>query len=78
MPYAVSEANRQIEVVVNKEVVFTVLLIVLGAIIIPIIFIWSADNIFTLTVKTWVAVFILLLLARSVRRKKDGTPDDKP
>jgi hypothetical protein len=65
------------EVVVNKEVFSTFLLIALGAVIIPIIFIWSADNIFTLTVKTWVAAFFLLLLARSVRRKKKGSPEEK-
>ena len=48
----------------------TLLLILLGVIIIPVLFIWSADNIFVLTVKTFIAVLFLLLLLRSIPRKK--------
>jgi archaellum biogenesis protein FlaJ (TadC family) len=54
-----------------KEKLITILLILLGVIIVPILFIWSADTIFALTIKTFVAAFFLLLLIRAVPRKKD-------
>ena len=55
----------------RKEITVTILLILLGVIIVPILFIWSADTVFALTIKTFVAVFFLLLLIRAVPRKKD-------
>jgi archaellum biogenesis protein FlaJ (TadC family) len=54
-----------------KEITVTILLILLGVIIVPILFIWSADTIFALTIKTFLAAFFLLLLIRAVPRKKD-------
>ncbi|MDH3897871.1 MAG: hypothetical protein OEV18_10815 [Deltaproteobacteria bacterium] len=54
-----------------KENTITILLILLGVIIVPILFIWSADTIFALTIKTFVAAFFLLLLIRAIPRKKD-------
>lgn len=54
-----------------KEIAVTILLILLGVIIVPVLFIWSADTLFALTIKTFVAVFFLLLLIRTVPRKKD-------
>ena len=54
-----------------KENLITILLILLGVIIVPVLFIWSADTIFALTIKTFVAAFFLLLLIRAVPRKKD-------
>ena len=50
----------------RKENIYTLLLILLGAIVLPILFIWSADNLLVLTLKTFVAAFFLLLLIRSV------------
>jgi len=55
----------------RKENLITILLILLGVIIVPVLFIWSADTIFALTIKTFVAAFFLLLLIRAVPRKKD-------
>ena|GEM_PF-845781 len=55
----------------RKENIATILLILLGVIIVPILFIWSADTIFALTIKTFLAAFFLLLLIRAVPRKKD-------
>ena len=55
----------------RKENLITILLILLGVIIVPVLFIWSADTIFALTIKTFVAVFFLLLLIRTFPRKKD-------
>lgn len=54
-----------------KERTITILLILLGVIIVPILFIWSADTLLALTLKTFVAVFFLLLLIRAVPRKED-------
>jgi hypothetical protein len=56
----------------RKENLITILLILLGVIIVPVLFIWSADTIFALTIKTFVAVFFLLLLIRAVPRKEGG------
>jgi hypothetical protein len=55
----------------RKENLITILLILLGVIIVPVLFIWSADTIFALTIKTFVAAFFLLLLIRAVPRKKE-------
>ena len=55
----------------RKEITVTILLILLGVIIVPVLFIWSADTIFALTLKTFVAAFFLLLLIRAVPWKKD-------
>jgi divalent metal cation (Fe/Co/Zn/Cd) transporter len=55
----------------HKENLLTILLILLGVIIVPILFIWSADTIFALTIKTFLAAFFLLLLIRAFPRKKD-------
>ena len=54
-----------------KENIATILLILLGVIIVPVLFIWSTDTIFALTIKTFLAAFFLLLLIRAVPRKKD-------
>jgi archaellum biogenesis protein FlaJ (TadC family) len=54
-----------------KENGITIALILLGVIIVPVLFIWSADTIFALTIKTFLAAFFLLLLIRAVPRKKD-------
>ena len=58
----------------TKEDKLTILLVVLGAIAIPVILIWSADGIFILTLKAWVAAFFLLLIVRYVLRKRDRAP----
>ena len=55
----------------RKENLITILLILLGVIIVPVLFIWSADTIFALTIKTFLAAFFLLLLIRAVPRKED-------
>jgi uncharacterized membrane protein YqjE len=54
-----------------RENIITILLILLGVIIVPVLFIWSADTLFALTIKTFVAAFFLLLLIRAIPRKKD-------
>jgi membrane protein YdbS with pleckstrin-like domain len=54
-----------------KENITIILLILLGAIIVPVLFIWTADNLLALTLKTFVAVFFLLLLIRAIPWKKD-------
>jgi len=54
-----------------RENIITILLILLGVIIVPVLFIWSADTLFALTIKTFVAAFFLLLLIRAVPRKED-------
>jgi peptidoglycan/LPS O-acetylase OafA/YrhL len=59
----------------RREKIVTILLILLGVIIVPFLIIWSADNIFGLTLKTFIAAFFLLLLIRIVPRKK---PDPRP
>ena len=63
MPYANMNSR--------KENLITILLILLGVIIVPVLFIWSADTIFALTIKTFLAAFFLLLLIRAVPRKED-------
>ena len=54
----------------RKENITLLLLILLGVIVVPVLFIWGADNLFGLTIKTFVAAFFLLLLIRAVPRKK--------
>ena len=54
-----------------KENITIILLILLGVIIVPVLFIWSADTLFALTIKTFVAAFFLLLLIRAIPWKKD-------
>ena len=54
-----------------KENITIILLILLGVIIVPVLFIWTADNLLALTLKTFVAAFFLLLLIRAIPRKKD-------
>ena len=55
-----------------RENITIILLILLGVIIVPVLFIWSADTLFALTIKTFVAAFFLLLLIRAIPWKKDG------
>jgi hypothetical protein len=61
----------------RKEIAVTILLILLGVIIVPVLFIWSADNLVALTLKTFVAAFFLLLLIRAVPRRRDEATDAK-
>jgi len=61
----------------RKEKIVTILLILLGVIIIPVLFIWSADSLFALTLKAFIAAFFLLLLIRAVPRKENETTDQK-
>ena len=63
--------SAMLKMATHEENIATILLILLGVIIVPILFIWSADTIFALTIKTFVAAFFLLLLIRAVPRKKD-------
>ena len=58
-----------------KENIYTILLIFLGVIILPVLFIWSADSIFVLTIKTFIAAFFVLLLIRSLPRKEGAASD---
>ena len=67
MPYANMNSR--------KEKIVTILLILLGVIIIPVLFIWSADNLFALTLKAFIAAFFLLLLIRAVPRKGNKATD---
>ena len=61
----------------RKEKTVTIALLLLGVIIVPVLFIWSADNLLALTLKTFVAAFFLLLLVRAVPRKKAESNDGK-
>ena len=61
----------------RKENAITFALLLLGVIIVPVLFIWSADSILVLTMKTFIAAFFLLLLVRSVpRKKRESRPHD--
>ena len=62
---------------IRKEDIVTIALMLLGAIIIPVLFIWSADNLFALTLKAFIAAFFLLLLIRAVPRKENEATDPK-
>ena len=55
----------------HKEKLVTILLILVGVIAVPVLFIWTADNLLALTLKTFVAAFFLLLLIRAIPWKKD-------
>ena len=48
----------------NRETVLTIGLVLTGAVIVPVLLILSANNIFTLTLKVLVAALFLLLLLR--------------
>ena len=61
----------------RKENIITIALLLLGVIIVPVLFIWSADNLFALTLKTFIAAFFLLLLVRAVPRKEGESNDGK-
>ena len=61
-----------------KENVTLFLLILLGVIVVPLLFIWKADNLFALTIKTFLAVFFLLLLIRTVTDKVQKSGSDEP
>ena len=67
MPYASMNSR--------KENIYTFLLILLGVIILPVLFIWSTDSILVLTIKTFIAAFFVLLLIRLARRGKGATGD---
>ena len=63
----------------RKENLTLLLLILLGVIIVPVLFIWKAENLFALTVKTFLAAFFLLLLIRAVPRKgRESGPREPP
>ncbi|MCG6982423.1 MAG: hypothetical protein LJE88_13555 [Deltaproteobacteria bacterium] len=53
----------------RKENITVLLLILLGVIIVPVLFIWQANNLMALTLKTFLAAFFLLLLIRTVPGK---------
>jgi len=53
----------------RKEDINLLLLIILGVIIVPVLFILKGDNLFVLTIKTFLAGFFLLLLVRTVTGK---------
>jgi hypothetical protein len=53
----------------RKENITLLLLILLGVIIVPVLFIWKAENIFALTLKTFLAAFFLLLLIKTIPGK---------
>ena len=62
---------------IRKEDIITIALMLLGVIVIPVLFIWSADNLFALTLKAFIAAFFLLLLIRAVPRKEKKATDPK-
>ena len=61
----------------RKENAYTIALLLLGVIVVPVLFIWSADNLFALTLKTFIAAFFLLLLVRAVTRNEGESNDGK-
>jgi len=62
----------------RKENITLLLLILLGVIIVPVLFIWKAENIFALTIKTFLAGFFLLLLIRTVPGKSRDSGSREP
>jgi hypothetical protein len=62
----------------RKENITTIALLLLGVLIVPILFIWKADNLFTLTIKTFLAAFFLLLLIRTVTDKGQKSGSGEP
>ena len=61
-----------------KENITLLLLIILGVVIIPVLFIWKAESLFTLTIKTFLAAFFLLLLIRTVADKGPQSGSREP
>jgi hypothetical protein len=61
-----------------KENITVLLLILLGVIIVPVLFIWQADNLMALTLKTFLAAFFLLLLIRTVPGKGRDSGSREP
>ncbi len=61
----------------RKENIVIIILILLGVIVVPVLFIWNADNLLALTLKTFIAAFFLLLLVRAVPGKKPESNDGK-
>jgi hypothetical protein len=61
-----------------KENIITIALLLLGVLIVPVLFIWKADNLFVLTIKTFLAAFFLLLLIRTVTDKGKKSGSGKP
>jgi len=53
----------------RKENIILIFLILLGVIIVPVLFIWKAEDIFALTIKTFLAAFFLLLLIKTIPGK---------
>jgi hypothetical protein len=62
----------------EKENIITIALLLLGVIIVPILFIWKADNLFVLSIKTFLAAFFLLLLIRTVTDKGQKSGSGEP
>ena len=63
----------------RKQNLIVIFLILLGVIIVPVLFIWKADNLFALTIKTFRAAFFLLLLIRTVPGKgRKAGPREPP
>ena len=61
----------------RKENITLLLLILLGVIIVPVLFIWKAENIFALTIKTFLAAFFLLLLIKTIPGKGRESGSDR-
>jgi hypothetical protein len=61
-----------------KENLTLLLVILLGVIVVPILFLWKADNLFVLTIKTFLAAFFLLLLIRTVTDKGQKSGSGEP
>ena len=62
----------------RKENITLLLLIILGVIIVPVLFIWKAENIFALTIKTFLAAFFLLLLIKTIPGKGRESSSREP
>ena len=62
----------------RKENILVICLILLGVIIVPVLLIWKADNLFALTIKTFLAAFFLLLLIRAVTGKDRKSSSGEP
>jgi len=61
-----------------KENITLLLLIILGVVIIPVLFIWKAESLFSLTIKIFLAAFFLLLLVRTVADKGPQSGSREP
>ena len=62
----------------RKENITLLLLMLVGVIIVPVLLIWTADNLFALTIKTFLAAFFLLLLIRAAPGKKKESGFGRP